>query len=180
MNRRLSVVFAALLLVVLLPGCLQVRVTEHRIKLNKGGSGEHAVRMVDIRSDGATDSAVAHDYRVMISSFESGAEKDFEAQGRMIIDKKLYTRGDTLCGELTYSFKELAAAEGLRVREDEMFVVVPPTREIVRTNGKVKMEEQGGQRIIWGRDATRLLYIIREKNLPASVSLAPYYRGEKQ
>jgi hypothetical protein len=180
MKRRLSVLFAALLLLVLLPGCLQVRVTEHRIRLNKDGSGEHALRMIDIRSDGVTDSAVAHDYRVMISSFETGAEEDFEAQGRAIVDKKLYTRGDTLYGELTYSFKELAAAEGLRVREDEIFVVVPPTREIVRTNGKIRNEENGGQRIVWERSAPRLLYVIREKSLPPSVSLAPYYRGEKQ
>jgi hypothetical protein len=180
MNRRLSPVCATLLFLLLLPGCLQVRMTEHRIRLNKDGSGEHALRMIDIRSDGATDSAVAHDYRVMISSFETGAEKDFEARGRTIIDKKLYTRGDTLYGELTYSFKELAAVEGLRVRGDEIFVVVSPARQIVRTNGKIKNEETGGQRIVWEHDATRLLYVLREKNLPSSVSLAPYYRGEKQ
>ncbi len=179
MNRRSYVVLAAALCLVTLPGCLQVRMTEHRIRLNSDGSGEHSVRMVDIRSDGATDSAIVHDYRVMISSFDSGAEQEFASRGRTIVEKKLFTRGDTLSGELTYSFKEPAAAEGLRVREDELFVVVPPEREIVRTNGKIKEEPGGTRRIVWDRNAQRLLYVIREKSLPPSVSLAPFYRGEK-
>lgn len=179
MNRQSSIALAAAALLVTASGCLQVRVTEHRIKLNKDGSGEHSLRMVDIRSDGATDSAVAHDYRVMISSFDSGAEQEFAARGRSIVEKKLYTRGDTLFGELTYSFKELPAAEGLRVREDEIFVVVPPEREIVRTNGTIRGKEGEPRRIVWERDAARLLYVIRDRTLPPSVSLAPLYRGEK-
>jgi hypothetical protein len=168
------------LLLAVIPGCLQVRTTEHRIRLDKDGSGEHLLRMIDIRSDGVTDSAVAHDYRVMISSFDAGVEKEFEAKARHVVDKKLYTRGDTLFGELTYSFKEPAAVEGLRVRENELFVIVLPEREILRTNGKIKEEGGGVQRIVWDRDATRLLYVIRERTLPPSRSLAPYYRGEKQ
>jgi hypothetical protein len=180
MSRRSHIVPAMVLLLAIMPGCLQVRMTEHRIRLNRDGSGEHMLRMIDIRSDGVTDSAVTYDYRVMISSFDGGAEKEFEAKARTVVDKKLYTRGDTLFGELTYSFKEPAAVEGLRVRGDELFVIVPPEREILRTNGKIKEEERGGQRIVWDRDATRLLYVIRERNLPASTSLAPYYRGEKQ
>lgn len=180
MNRRLSAGLAAAALLALLPGCLQVRMTEHRIRLNKDGSGEHTLRMIDIRSDGVTDSAVAHDYRVMMSSFDEGAQQEFAARGRTIVDKKLYTRGDTLFGELTYSFKEPAAAEGLRIREDEIFVVVPPEREIVRTNGKIMAGETGtAQRIVWERDTARLMYVIRERRLPPSASLAPYYRGEK-
>jgi len=179
MKRRSLVVLAAAVFLGTVSGCLQVRMTEHRIRLNKNGSGEHALRMVDIRSDGGTDSAVAHDYRVMISSFDAGVEQEFAARGRSIVDKKLYTRGDTLFGELTYTFKEPAAAEGLRVREDEIFVIVQPEREIVRTNGKIKEMDNGSRQIVWERSATRLLYVIRERSLPSSVSLAPYYRGEK-
>jgi len=117
---------------------------------------------------------------VMISSFDTGVEREFEAKGRTLVDKKLYTRGDTLFGELTYAFKEPAAVEGLRVRENELFVNVPQEREVLRTNGKIETREGSVQRIVWNRDATRLMYIIREKTLPPSRSLAPYYRGEKQ
>ena len=180
MNRRSSLLAILVLLLAVVPGCLQVRTTEHRIRFDRDGSGEHMLRMIDIRSDGLTDSAVAHDYRVMMSSFDAGAEKEFEAKARKIVNKKLYTRGDTLFGELTYSFKEPAAVEGLRVREDELFVNVPAEREILRTNGKIKEEEGGVQRIVWARDVTRLLYVIRERALPPGRSLAPYYRGEKQ
>ena len=169
-----------LLLLAVVPGCLQVRTTEHRITLNKDGGGEHRLRMIDIRSDGATDSAVAYDYRVMMSSFDAGVTKEFDKQGRTVIDKKLYTRGDTLIAELTYSFKDLAAAEGLRVREDEFFVVVPPEREIIRCNGEIEEQKGGGSRIVWDRDAARLVYVLRDKVYPSGRSLAPYYRGEKK
>jgi hypothetical protein len=179
MDRRTGGSIVVMLLLAAVPGCLQVRTTEHRIRLNKDGSGEHMLRMIDIRSDGVTDSAVAHDYRVMMSSFDAEVEREFEAKARKVVDKRLYTRGDTLFGELTYSFKEPAAVEGLRVREDELFVIVPPEREIVRTNGKMK-EVGTTRRIVWDRSATRLLYVIRERSLPPSRSLAPYYRGEKQ
>jgi hypothetical protein len=168
MNRQAAVVLGVVAVLVTVPGCLQVRMTEHRIRLNRDGSGEHSLRMVDIRSDGATDSAVAHDYRVMISSFDSGAEEEFAARGRVIVEKKLYTRGDTLL------------AEGLRARDDEIFVVVPPEREIVRTNGTIQGKEGEIRRIVWGRDAERLVYVIREKVFSPGVSLAPYYRGEKR
>ncbi len=179
MKGRAAVVLAAVAVLIAVSGCLQVRVTEHRIRLNKDGSGEHSLRMIDIRSDGTTDSAVVHDYRVMISSFDAGAEQEFAAKGRSIAEKKLYTRGDTLFGELTYTFKTLAAVEGLRVRGDELFVVVLPGREIVRTNGSIRGKEGETRRIVWERDAGRLVYVIRENTLPPSVSLAPYYRGEK-
>ncbi len=179
MSRRPKVVFAAVVFLAVIPGCLQVRMTEHRIRLKGDGSGEHSLRMIDIRSDGVTDSAVAHDYRVMISSFDSGAQQEFASRGRSIVEKKLYTRGDTLFGELRYSFEDLAAVEGLRVRDDEIFVIVPVEREIVRTNGKIRKEATGAQRIVWKRGAAQLQYVIREGSLPPSVSLAPYYRGEK-
>lgn len=156
-------------------GCLQVRTVEHRITLNKDGSGEHMLRLLDIRSDGTTDSAVTHDFNVMMSSYDQSAGTEFNTGGRSLTYKRLYTRSDILIAELTYSFKELAAVEGLRVKGDELFVVVGPTREIVKTNGKIRSAENNQQTIVWDRDTPRLFYVIREKEMPPSLSLAPYF-----
>jgi hypothetical protein len=169
----------AMCLTAILAGCLQVSTTEHRIKLNKDGSGEHMLRLVDIRSDATTDSAVAHDFRAMMTFYDDAA-KEFVSRGRTVMEKKLFARHDTLIGELDYTVKELGAIEGLRVTEKELFVVIGPSRVIVKTNGKIRSEESGYQRIVWDRDATRLFYSIREKEMPPTVSLTPMYRGEKR
>jgi hypothetical protein len=162
------------------PGCLQVNTTEHRIKLNKDGSGEHMLRLLDIRSDGTTDSAVVHDFNALMTSYDEGVGKGFDGPGRTVIDRKLYTRGDTLVGEMTYTVKEPGAIEGLHVTEDELSVSVAPSRVIVKTNGRIRQDERGYQHIVWNRDAARLFYSIREKEMPPTVSLVAMFREKKR
>jgi hypothetical protein len=158
-----------------LPACLLIRTTEHRIKLNANGGGEAIMRLVDIRSDAPTDSALARDYSVMMASIQKEGLTEFERGGRKVLSKRFYAGGDTLTAEISYTFPHLEQIEGLKVSKDELFVVVHAGREIVRTNGKVRSWVRGSQRIVWPRDAKRLMYQIREKTLPKSVSLAPLY-----
>lgn len=54
-------------------------------------------------------------------------------------------------------------------------MVVGEGRELVRTNGRAETWKQDAQRITWDADARRLMYVIREKNLPPSTSLARWY-----
>jgi hypothetical protein len=164
----------------LLSGCLEIRTTEHRIKVNEDGSADHALRMIDIRSNAAGDSAIGSDYRALTTAFQDEIDKQFDAKGRKISDKKLYARGDTLIGELTYHVREISHIEGLRVTADEIFVNVGPEREIVRTNGKISPGERNQVKIAWDRDATRILYIIRERNWGGGALLGPWHRGEKR
>jgi hypothetical protein len=162
-------------LATLLPACLLIQTTEHRIKLNENGSGEATMRLIDIRSDAPTDSALARDYSVMMASIQKEGLTEFEQGGRKVLSKQFYASGDTLSAEINYTFPSLDQIEGLKVKKDELFVVVHEGREIVRTNGKVRSWVRGSQRIVWPRDAKRLMYQIREKTLPKSVSLAPLY-----
>ncbi len=162
-------------LAVILPGCLLIGTTEHRIKLNANGSGEAMMRLIDIRSDAPTDSALARDYSVMMASVQKEGVTEFEQGGRKVTSKKFYASGDTLTAELIYTFPRLDQVEGLKVKDDELFVVVHEGREIVRTNGKIRSWIHGSQRIVWPRDAKRLMYQIHEKALPPGVSLAPLY-----
>ena len=160
----------------LMPACLLVRTTEHHIKLNKNGGGEALMRLVDIRSDARTDSLVARDYAVMLASIQNEGVTEFEKGGRKVKSKLFYAGGDTLSAEIVYTFPNLDQIEGLKVRKDELFVVVNEGREIVRTNGSVRSWIKNGHRIVWPRDATRLSYVITESSLPPSVSLASLYR----
>lgn len=159
-----------------LSGCLFVRETEHRIKVNEDGGGEAWVRLIDIRSDGKTDSSVAADLANMLASFEVDVDREFERRGRTLVAKKFLLKGDTLNAELQYSFGKLSAIEGLLVTSEELAIVVSQEREIVRTNGTVTPWHQNTQKITWPRNSERLLYRVRERVVPPSVMLGPKYR----
>jgi hypothetical protein len=162
--------------ILLLPGCILIRTTEHRITINEDGSGEAVLRLIDLRSDETVDSLVQRDFRIMLSSYEREGEENFERDGRTITGKKLYTRGDTLYAEVAYTFATLMSIEGLHVTEDELYVVIPADREVVRTNGRVASWVGDAHRIVWSRETRRILFQITEKTLPPSTSLARLYR----
>ncbi len=159
-------------------GCLIVRMTEHRIRLDKSGSGDALMRLIDIRSDGVTDSAVTADFHDMMGSYRDTTVKQFETSSRKITTRQFLLSGDTLIAELAYTFKDITGVEGLRATNEELYVVVAPEREVVKTNGKIETMKQGGVRIIWDRGADRLLYVIRERTMPSSISLGPMFRNE--
>lgn len=168
--------FTALVLAVTsLCGCILIRTTEHRISLNPDGSGEAVLRLIDIRSDETVDSLAERDFRIMMSSFEDDAVKEFEEGGRLVTGKQMFARKDTLYAEIAYTFESLEAIEGLRVTEDELYLIVNDSRDVVRTNGRVEEWQKNLHRIVWERDARRLFFQIREKVLPPSTSLARFY-----
>ncbi len=174
---RCGAVFAAVMLMVSLSGCILIRTTEHRISVNADGSGEAVLRLIDLRSDEMTDSLVQRDFRIMISSYEKEGAEQFTKQGRTITSKKLFTVADTLNAEIAYTFTQLAALEGMHITDTEIYVVVPATRRVVRTNGQMKPWSDNAVRIVWKRDARRLLYQITENTMPPSTSLARFYRA---
>jgi hypothetical protein len=162
-------------LLLLLPGCIIIRTTDHRIRLNKDGSGEGTIRLVDIRTDARTDSVALGDFATLIAAFNKDSVTDFERDGRKITRKQLVVHGDTLIAEVTYTFPSLGAVEGIHSKGDEIFVVVGDDREVVRTNGKIDSWKEKNSRIVWEKDAKRLQYVIREKALPPTRSLAAFY-----
>ncbi len=175
--RAPAAVVLVLVLAVIIPGCILIRTTEHRITVNEDGSGEAVLRLIDLRSDEMADSLVQHDFRIMMSSYEKEGADQFSRQGRTITNKKLFTIADTLYAEIAYRFDQFAALEGMHVTEEEIYVVVPATRHVVRTNGKLQPWSNDAVRIVWKRDARRLLYQITENALPPSTSLARFYRA---
>jgi hypothetical protein len=176
-RRSMMAALATVAMLVLLPGCIFIRTTEHRISVNDDGSGEAVLRLIDLRSDETADSLVQHDFRIMMSSYEKEGEEQFSRQGRTITKKKLFTMGDTLNAEIAYTFEHLQTLEGMHVTIDEIYVVVPSSRRVVRTNGKIEPWTPEAVRIVWTRNARRLLYQITEVTIPPSTSLAPFYRA---
>lgn len=175
--RTVAAPLLVLAVLMIVPGCILIRTTEHRISVNEDGSGEAILRLVDLRSDELADSLVQRDFRIMMSSYEKEGAEQFSRQGRTITEKKLFTIADTLYAEIGYRFEQLAALEGMHVTDEEIYVVVPATRRVVRTNGKVQPWTSEAVRIVWKRDARRLLYQITENSLPPSTSLARFYRA---
>lgn len=175
-QERQVVVLVALFLVLALPGCLLVRTTEHIITLKADESGEGIIHLIDIRSDARSDSLVRRDFDELMKAYGAKKVNEFEQYGRRITSKRLRLVGDTLMAEITYTFGFLGAIDGLRATKEEIIFVFGPGREVVRSNGKTSRTENDGTRITWKRDAERLLYEVRERELPQSTSLAFLYR----
>ncbi len=176
MAERWRSLAAALLVAMAFGGCLTVRTTEHRIRLNSDGSGDALMRLVDIRSDAETDSGVTADLEGLIEILRDSSGGGFATPTRRITAQQVFVSGDTLVGELAYTFNDYGDLEGVRVNDDEIFVIVPPEKAVVKTNGKVHDTGDGGVRIVWDRDETRLMYEITERFIRPSLSLAPLYR----
>lgn len=175
--RRVLLGLSALMLsAVFGPGCLLVVTTEHRIKLNDNGSGEGRLILTDIRSDGTTDSARAADLALLVSIHDSAAGAQFERRGRTLTQRRLFTHGDTLSGEIFYTFRTPLAVDGLAWTREGFSIVIPAGADIVKTNGEVEDWLGGAKRIRWDLDARRLMYRVCERQVRPSVSLSALYR----
>ncbi len=176
---RCATAVAVIALAAGLSGCILIRTTEHRINLHPDGSGEAVLRLIDIRTDEPSDSLAERDYRIMMSSFEQEGGQGFEEGNREVTSKRLFVRNDTLVAEIGYTFKGLQDIEGLHAAENELYIVVNESREVVQTNGRVEQWQTTSQRIVWSRDARRLLFRIQEKVMPPSTSLARMYEEQR-
>ena len=163
------------LLPAILSGCILVRTTEHRIKLNENGSGEALLRLIDIRSDAQTDSLVRRDFDQMMKTYDKFGAEEFEKFGRKITGKQFVVHRDTLILEISYTFPHPESVEGLHITKDGFTMGVNASREVLKTNGTLQNLKPGFQQILWDLSARRLMYVIREKTLPPSVSLADLY-----
>ncbi len=169
-------VVGTVLLALLVPGCIFVRTTDHRVDVNRDGSGQGFLRLIDIRSDQTVDSLLVRDFEEMMIAYGKPGVAEFEQNGRKITSKAFSVHGDTLILDITYTFSSLEGVEGLRVTPDELYIALGEGREVVKTDGKVSSWLNNTKRIVWATDATTLHYVVREKNLPPSVSLASLYR----
>jgi hypothetical protein len=177
MNRFPLAWAAVILSAFLLPGCLLVRTTEHRIRLSPDGSGDALLRLIDIRSDGDADSIVNADFNELMEMVDDTLAGGFETATRRITTKQLLLDADTLIGEVAYVFTEPGDIEGLRVTDDELTILVGPDRVVEQTNGSIEKRSEGGVRIVWDRDATLLTYVISERLVRSSTPLAALYRA---
>ncbi len=170
---------AAFVLPLFLSGCVLVRTTEHRIIINNDGSGEALLRFIDIRSDEQVDSLFQKDFNQLMMAYTSFGVEEFERGGKKITSKQFVVHGDTLILEIAYTFPRIESIDGLRISKDGFVMGVSSSREVVKTNGSVSKVKPLLQQIEWDLDARRLMYIIREKAMPPSRSLAGLYQNRR-
>jgi hypothetical protein len=176
----LAHILALILMAATLPACVIVGMTEHRVEFRTDGAGRAWLRLTDIRSDGVNDSSAVRDFNIMMDSFEKEGIGDFEKGGRRITNKRFIVHGDTLSAEVEYTFESKEDIEGLNMTDEEMFIVVPEDRDVVWTNGRISPWERGTLRIVWDLDVKSISYHVREKYLPSSISLAPFYLAQRE
>jgi hypothetical protein len=172
--RIFSAVLAAGLL---LPGCLFISTTELRVAFSESGAAVVTMTFTDIRSDAATDSMRLRDYGIMMASLGGDGLKEIERRQHLsLTGHRFIVSGDSLLNaELSYYVYSAEDVEGLRFADNQISVAVSQEREIVSTDGTVKIAGPRMHIITWPGDTREITYCIREKNLPRSVSLASLY-----
>jgi hypothetical protein len=168
--------WGGLTLLLVLPGCLLVGRTEHRIEVLGDGSARVRVRYIDLRSDGETDSAAARDMDILLDSFTAAGRGEHLPSGMRLLGKRLILEGDTLVAEVELAAPNLGLVEGVALQEGRPTVVVPAGEQITWTNGAISRWRDGGLRIQWSGSATHLGFDVQPVALSATRSLAPLYR----
>ena len=166
-----------LLLAVLVPGCILVGHTGHRIERLADGDVAVTLRYTDLRTDAQTDSAAAVDLDILLDSFSAAGATDTV----QVLNKYLGLRGDTLVAEIRLRAPDLAAVNRfythrLFLQDGRPTVLVPQNQLITWTNGTIRPGIDGGLQIQWS-DSARILEFDLEPghSLPAR-SLAPLFR----
>jgi len=168
--------WGGLMLLPVLPGCLLVGRTEHRVEVSADGSAVVRVRYIDLRSDGETDSAVARDMEIFLDSFAAAGHGERLPPGMRLLGKRLMLEGDTLVAEVELAAPNLGLVDGLSLQDGRPTVVVPAGEQITWTNGAISRWHDGGLRIQWSASAPHLAFDVQPVPLSATRSLAPLYR----
>ena len=172
------VIFSFFLLTVMLGlhGCIMVSAVDHRIKVSPDGSGIAVITFLDLRSDAVNDSAYTEDLDLLLDILAQKKIKEFEKDGKKILEKELYLSGDSLSLRVKYEFHTLGSIDGIRVSYEEIFFVVDESKRILRTNGVVERESGGGKRMSWKIGKRQFWYLVEDVDLLKGRSLSEAYR----
>ena len=160
------------------PGCLLVGHTQYRAAILPDGSARLAVRYIDLRSDGETDSAVVRDLDILLDSFRT--DGDHLPPGVSLVEKHLGLHGDTLVAEVLLEAAGLGEMEGFSLQNGRPTVTVPAGQQITWTNGAVSRWQEGGLRIQWSDTATHIEFDMRPASTTSARTLAPLYRERQE
>jgi hypothetical protein len=111
MQKKRTILFSIVALFgLVVSGCLTTEYKEYTIKLNDDGSGEAAIKFINIVSqmDDSTDIS-KDDFNQLISDYIEGDALQNDFPDAKIISKKLFAENGYLCGEVNLTFDSLSS-----------------------------------------------------------------------
>ncbi|MBN3036380.1 MAG: hypothetical protein JW861_12410 [Bacteroidales bacterium] len=135
------IIITAVLLPIILAGCLTVEHKEYRIELSGDGTGTLTVKYENIMSlSGEGEDESADDYSELTTKYLDGTRLADEYPHAVLVEKKLFEENGKLCGLAVYRFKSLSDIRLFRYHDQGPYMMhQPPTsspEEFVSSNGE--------------------------------------------
>ena len=136
----------------LLNGCLIFHKMSYTINIDKDTTGTATVIVSDIRSDASggsnleTDKKNLFEYVLKSSDFIS----QMKDEGKNIIGRELYLRGDTLIGKTDFSFKSIFNVEKIQYQDGFYYLTLTLDDSVLTTNGQI-IYSKDHKRILWDK-----------------------------
>ncbi len=164
--------------VLFLQGCLIFHKVSYEISLDGPTDGTASIVVHDIRSDALTELTFEED---KINLFEFALKsndfvKQLETEGKHLIDRKLFSSGDTLKGNIVYKFQDISTTENISFENGFYYLQLTPEDSVISTNGEI-LAAEGKKMIMWDRSFSTLQFELFSTSFPEgtkSRELLPY------
>lgn len=174
-------ILSLFVILILFQGCLVFNTVSYEVKLEDEKSGTVIVQVYDIKSDAQNVSELEEDKNQLFNFMLKSDDfiKQLKAEGKNISDRKLFISEGKLNGNLSYSFADISAVEGIQYQEPFFYLTLSVDDSIVTTNGEIIFSE-GLKRIMWDNSMKTLKFEMFSADVESSslVDLTKYFEEE--
>ena len=136
----------------LFSGCLIFHKMSYTINIDKDTTGTATVIVSDIRSDASAGSNLETDKKNLFDYIEKSPEfiSQMKEEGKNIMHRELFLRGDTLMGKTDFSFQSIFSVEKIRYEDGFYYLTLTLDDSVLTTNGQT-IYSKDHKRILWDK-----------------------------
>ncbi|MBZ0198902.1 MAG: hypothetical protein K8H86_03475 [Ignavibacteriaceae bacterium] len=152
-------IFAILMFIPLINGCLTFNTLSYKVVLNDENGGTAFVVINDIRSDAEDETEFADDTTKLFNDYFYGDDviKSLKEEGKEVTSRSLKIDDGHLNAYITFDFGDINSVENLAKDGDFYYLTLPLADSVVSTNGHIILSKDY-KRIMWDKNIDTLKF----------------------